>query len=156
MALDRPCDVGNCSRIVRPNSDPGETFCQQSKQGKSHRRNSAVAKPLVRRIIRITLGVFLILLGIVGLVTPGIQGILCIFLGLALLARHIPFVDRQFKRVKARFPRQAAAMERSKARVSGWWRRISPFRSKATPSKEAGHNRQENVDYPSPDRKELE
>lgn len=54
------------------------------------------------RIVRIVAGVLLIVLGVVGLFLPLLQGILFIVLGLGLLSVDIPLVRRLRDRLKHR------------------------------------------------------
>ena len=56
----------------------------------------------VRKVFDWTLGLGLILLGIVGLVVPGLQGILLILAGLAVLSSHSPLARRLLDKLKAR------------------------------------------------------
>ena len=65
------------------------------------------------RAARIVLGVLLVLLGIIGLVLPVLQGILFIVLGLGLLSVDIPAVRRWRERLVAWFHQRR---ERRRAR----------------------------------------
>ena len=55
----------------------------------------------VRRVFDWTLGLALIAVGIVGLVLPGIQGILMIVAGLAILSSHSVLARRMNERLKS-------------------------------------------------------
>jgi uncharacterized membrane protein YbaN (DUF454 family) len=55
----------------------------------------------VRKIFDWTLGLSLIALGVVGLVLPGLQGILLILAGLAVLSSHSPLAHRLNEKLKA-------------------------------------------------------
>jgi uncharacterized membrane protein YbaN (DUF454 family) len=59
----------------------------------------------VWRGVKITLGILLLPLGVVGLFLPFLQGILFLILGLSLLASEIPYFARLRDRLKARFAR---------------------------------------------------
>jgi hypothetical protein len=54
----------------------------------------------LRKIFDWSLGIVLIGIGIVGLVLPGIQGILMIVAGLAVLSSHSPLARRINERLK--------------------------------------------------------
>jgi uncharacterized membrane protein YbaN (DUF454 family) len=54
-----------------------------------------------RKIFDWTAGLSLIALGIVGLVLPGLQGILLIIAGLAVLSSHSPRARRLHEKLKA-------------------------------------------------------
>lgn len=60
----------------------------------------------VRKVFEWTLGLALIALGIVGLVLPGLQGVLLILAGLAVLSRHSPLAHRLNEKLK-RWARRA-------------------------------------------------
>jgi uncharacterized membrane protein YbaN (DUF454 family) len=66
----------------------------------------------------ITLGVFFLLLGVIGGFLPVIQGWIFVLIGLALLAEELPWVRRRLERLKTRFPKQAEQLERLKTRVT--------------------------------------
>ncbi len=60
--------------------------------------------PDLRKILRIALGVFCVLLGVAGLFLPILQGILFLLIGFYLLSREIPWVRRQWLRLRRRYP----------------------------------------------------
>jgi uncharacterized membrane protein YbaN (DUF454 family) len=55
-----------------------------------------------RRIFDWIAGIFLIALGIIGLVVPVLQGVLLILAGLAILSSHSPLARRLLDSLKAR------------------------------------------------------
>jgi len=76
---------------------------------------------VIRRIrsgVVISLGVFFLILGVVGGFLPVIQGWIFVLIGLALLAEEIPWVRRHLERLKARFPKQATQLERLTTRLT--------------------------------------
>lgn len=75
-------------------------------------------KSQVWRVVKITLGVALLPLGIVGLFLPFLQGVLFLLVAMALLASEIPFVARFRDRIRARYP----GPWREAERVSHWFR----------------------------------
>ncbi len=58
----------------------------------------------VWRGIKITLGLLLLPLGVVGLFLPFLQGVLFLLVAVALLSSEVPFVARLRDRVRDRFP----------------------------------------------------
>jgi len=80
----------------------------------------------VRRFLELVLGWGFILVGIVGLFLPLLQGILFILVGLGILARHSPWAKRLLDRIKKRFPKLAKGMEKWKQ----WAKRHLPKRKK--------------------------
>ena len=70
----------------------------------------------VRRVVEWVAGLSLIVVGLVGLVLPGLQGILMILAGLAILSSHSPLARRIYEGVKRR---AKAARDRWGGRRSG-------------------------------------
>jgi uncharacterized membrane protein YbaN (DUF454 family) len=71
-------------------------------------------------VLRLTLGWFCVLLGILGLFLPVLQGLVFLVLGMALLAPYIPFLARLRRRLYRRFPRTQQFVLRMKRRVHRW------------------------------------
>ena len=69
------------------------------------------------RLAVLIVGGLLVLVGIAGLVLPGIQGILTIVLGLAVTSLASEFVHRQLRRLLARWPEAHQTRERFRMRV---------------------------------------
>jgi uncharacterized membrane protein YbaN (DUF454 family) len=59
----------------------------------------------VWRGVKITLGLILLPLGVVGLFLPFLQGVLFLLVAVALLSSEVPFVARLRDRVRRRYPR---------------------------------------------------
>ena len=72
------------------------------------------------RLVVLFIGGLLIVVGIAGLVLPGIQGILTIVLGLAVVSLASDFVHRQLRKLLVRWPKAHQMMERFRERVHGW------------------------------------
>ncbi len=75
------------------------------------------------RLVVLVIGGVLLVIGIAGLVLPGIQGILTIALGLAVVSLASDFVHRQLHRLLVRWPRLHHATERFRERVHSWLHR---------------------------------
>lgn len=58
----------------------------------------------VWRGVKITLGLILLPLGVVGLFLPFLQGVLFLLVAVALLSSEVPFVARLRDRVRRRYP----------------------------------------------------
>jgi uncharacterized membrane protein YbaN (DUF454 family) len=82
---------------------------------------------LIKRILRIALGVISLLVGIAGGFIPIFQGWIFVLFGLYLLSYDIPYVRCLFKRLKERFPRHGARLRREESRMILRWRRIKAF-----------------------------
>ena len=72
------------------------------------------------RILLLVIGWLLLLVGIAGLVLPGIQGILTIVAGAALLSLASELVYRVIHRALSRWPRALDRMERFRAKIHSW------------------------------------
>jgi uncharacterized membrane protein YbaN (DUF454 family) len=77
----------------------------------------------VWRGVKITLGLILLPLGVVGIFLPFLQGVLFLLVAIALLSSEVPFVARLRDRVRARYPgpweKAEAFGRRIKARFHG-------------------------------------
>ncbi len=82
------------------------------------------------RLAVLIVGGLLILIGIAGLVLPGIQGIVTIVLGLAVTSLASEFVHRHLRRLLSRWPKAHRMMERFRRRVHRW---LSPARHRTEP-----------------------
>jgi len=80
-------------------------------------------RPLVRVVI-LTVGWALVVLGTVGLALPLLQGVLLILLGLYVLSRESRMARRLHDRLLARHPGLRSAVERAKARLRRLRRRL--------------------------------
>jgi uncharacterized membrane protein YbaN (DUF454 family) len=73
----------------------------------------------MRRIIRISLGLVLIILGIPGLILPILQGWLFLALGALLLSIDIPLFDRLVQWIENRIPVVKKPLERFRKFLQG-------------------------------------
>jgi len=87
-----------------------------------------VARQL-HRLFVLTLGWFLLVLGVIGLFLPVLQGVLFTLTGLYILSRESRWARRRFDSLRARFPATEAKLQEWKARLAGCW----PFRKDADP-----------------------
>jgi len=92
-----------------------------------------IARRLVYKVLRITLGIFFLLLAIPSSVLPFLQAWAFVLIGLALLSHDVPFARRMFARMKERFPRQTAWLRKKRSQLVELWRRMvsSPQRNRA-------------------------
>jgi hypothetical protein len=68
-------------------------------------------------------GWFFVLLGILGLFLPVLQGILFIMIGLAILSTRSELVQRLLRRFEQRYPQYHAKVEEMKRKVLAWFKR---------------------------------
>lgn len=81
-------------------------------------------QPLLKRIAILILGWGFVLLGILGLFLPILQGILFILIGLIILSTEYIWAHRLLEKVKARFPTLAQKAHEASARAHQWLRRF--------------------------------
>ncbi len=86
---------------------------------------------LARRIVILALGWGFILLGIVGLVLPVLQGFLFLLIGLALLSSESKTARRILERLRVRYPGLSERIDLAEQRARRWWVRISRRRDPA-------------------------
>jgi uncharacterized membrane protein YbaN (DUF454 family) len=58
----------------------------------------------MKRTLRLIAGIFLLLLGCIGLFLPVLQGVLFIILGLILLAPESQLIQKALKKIEERYP----------------------------------------------------
>lgn len=80
---------------------------------------------LAKRVAILALGWGFILLGIVGLVLPILQGALFLLIGLALLSIESEIARRILHRLRARYPGLSAKIDHAEQRAKQWWLRIT-------------------------------
>ena len=83
-------------------------------------------KPIVMQV----LGYAFLVLGVIGMFLPILQGFLFLFIGLLILAKYAPWAQRLLDYLEARYPRfkevrerAESTMERGQERVAGWFGR---------------------------------
>ena len=86
---------------------------------------------LAKRIAILALGWGFILLGIVGLVVPILQGFLFLLIGLALLSSESKTARRLLARLRKRYPGLSERLDLAEQRARKWWARISRRRDPA-------------------------
>lgn len=74
----------------------------------------------VKRWAILGAGTVLVLLGILGLFLPVLQGILLLFLGLLVLSWEWAPAKRQLDRLRARYPAAGARIDAVERRVKAW------------------------------------
>ena len=81
------------------------------------------------RIIRLTVGWTFIVLGVMGLVLPFLQGILFIAIGLAIIAPEYQWAQDRLDWLRDRFPQVASGFDRAQERAEGMISRLRFSRS---------------------------
>jgi hypothetical protein len=82
-----------------------------------------------KRWLRLIIGWKFVILGVLGLFLPFLQGILFLAIGLAILAPESPWAQRQLDRLRRRYPQMSATFDRAMQRASDT---ISRLNNKST------------------------
>ena len=86
-------------------------------------------KSRVKRILVLIVGWGFILLGIVGLVLPFLQGVLFIAVGLVILSSQYAPARLLLRKLRARFPRVGHIVDGARAQAAKWMKRLSRQRN---------------------------
>jgi uncharacterized membrane protein YbaN (DUF454 family) len=68
-------------------------------------------------------GYAFLVLGVLGLFLPFLQGFLFIFIGLLILARHAAWAHNLLQRFRDSHPRAAELIDRAETTMADWWQR---------------------------------
>jgi uncharacterized membrane protein YbaN (DUF454 family) len=79
----------------------------------------------IKRALVLSVGWGFILLGIVGLFLPVLQGVLFLFIGLAILSSEYAWAHHLITRLRQRFPKFGRIADEAAAKAAGWLRRLS-------------------------------
>jgi uncharacterized membrane protein YbaN (DUF454 family) len=79
----------------------------------------------MKRLVILGLGCGFIVLGILGLFLPVLQGILFLCIGLMLLAHEWPPAQRLLDRLRRRYPKAAATLDEVERRAKDWFARMA-------------------------------
>ena len=79
----------------------------------------------MRRTLLLIVGWALVVLGVLGLALPILQGLLFLAVGLYILSFEQPWVRRQRERLEQRFPRLAEHVHNAEHRARGLYRRVT-------------------------------
>ena len=78
-----------------------------------------------KRILILIVGWTFILLGIVGLFLPILQGVLFILIGLVILSSEYVWAHHLLTRVRQRFPKLGRIADQAADKVKAWMQRLS-------------------------------
>jgi uncharacterized membrane protein YbaN (DUF454 family) len=82
-------------------------------------------KTRTKRILVLIVGWSFILLGIVGLFLPILQGVLFLLVGLIILSSEYVWAHRLLTKLRERFPKVGRIADQASAKATAWLRRIS-------------------------------
>jgi uncharacterized membrane protein YbaN (DUF454 family) len=86
-------------------------------------------KPHAKRILVLIAGWSFILLGVVGLFLPFLQGVLFILLGLIILSSQYAWARLLLRKLRERFPRIRRVADATAAKARNWLQRLSRQRN---------------------------
>ena len=78
-----------------------------------------------KRVLVLIIGWSFILLGIVGLFLPILQGVLFILIGLIILSSEYVWAHHLLSKLRARFPKISRTAEEATVKAGDWLRRLS-------------------------------
>lgn len=73
-------------------------------------------KPILMQV----LGYTFLVLGVLGMFLPILQGFLFLFIGLIILARHANWAKRLLETIRARYPRFNRMIDRAEIKAHAW------------------------------------
>ncbi len=83
----------------------------------------------IKRVATLSLGLFFILLGIVGLFVPFLQGILFLFVGLLILSKESKTAQTILEKLEAKYPRLYARVlkysKKTKNTMTAWIKKMT-------------------------------
>jgi uncharacterized membrane protein YbaN (DUF454 family) len=85
----------------------------------------------MKKVLALVAGWTFIVLGVVGLFLPLMQGMLFLMIGLTILSGEYVWAHHLLGKVRARFPRIAKASDHAQEKATHWMRRFS--RQEGTP-----------------------
>jgi uncharacterized membrane protein YbaN (DUF454 family) len=72
-------------------------------------------------------GYAFLVLGVLGLFLPFLQGVLFILIGLLILAKQAPWAHNLLQRFRDRHPRAGELIDRAETTMAAWWQRVVSF-----------------------------
>ncbi len=78
----------------------------------------------VKKVLALVVGWAFLVLGVIGLFLPIMQGILFIMIGLTILSTEYVWAHHLLTKMRARFPRIAIFSDRAREKATIWMRRV--------------------------------
>jgi uncharacterized protein len=88
---------------------------------------ASISRQRMKTIALQVTGYLFLVLGVLGLFLPFLQGFLFILIGLLLLAKHAEWAHNLLQRFRDQHPRAAQMIDRAETRMASWWHRIVSF-----------------------------
>ena len=84
---------------------------------------------LMKTILLQGLGYLFLVLGVLGMVLPILQGFLFLAIGLIILAKTAPWAERLLQRFREKYPDAGRLLDKAEAKVEEWGRKAKAFLS---------------------------
>jgi uncharacterized membrane protein YbaN (DUF454 family) len=84
----------------------------------------------IKRVLVLIVGWCFILLGIVGLFLPILQGVLFLLIGLIILSSEYVWAHHLLAKLRQRFPKLGSTADKATARATRWLRHLSRQRER--------------------------
>ncbi|HVZ16872.1 MAG TPA: PGPGW domain-containing protein [Terriglobales bacterium] len=79
----------------------------------------------LKRVAVLIVGWAFILLGIVGLFLPILQGVLFLLIGLLILSTEYAWAHHLLEKLRTRFPRMSESLDRARMKAERWMKKVS-------------------------------
>ena len=79
----------------------------------------------MKKWLTLAVGWAFVILGVMGLVLPVLQGVLFLAIGFIILSRESPWARERLERLRRRHPEWAETFDRAAERATGWLRRLN-------------------------------
>jgi len=81
----------------------------------------------MKTIALLITGYTFLVLGVLGLFLPFLQGVLFIIIGLIILAKHAPWAHNLLQRFRDHHPKAGELIDRAETTMANWWHRFVSF-----------------------------
>lgn len=81
--------------------------------------------PRTKRLIKIIAGWAFMVLGVLGLFLPFLQGVLFLAIGLLILAQEQPWAHRLMSRIRHRYPHLTEKLDNAHHKAEAWMHRLT-------------------------------
>jgi len=82
---------------------------------------------LMKIVLLQAAGYAFLVLGVIGLVVPILQGLLFLAIGMIILAKTAPWAERVLQRFRTRYPRAGVIIDKAETKVEEWGRKAVAF-----------------------------
>lgn len=82
---------------------------------------------VMKTVLLQAVGYAFLVLGVIGLVLPILQGFLFLAIGMIILSKTAPWAERALERLRNRFPQAGAVIDKADAKVHEWGQKTAAF-----------------------------